>query len=233
MSHATIEQRQPAIVATRDEPARQPSTVAMHDDGPRQLNDVVPHDERPTGHPVDPRFVRRWSPRSFRGDPVPHAILWSMLEAARWAPSSYNAQPWRFFATTKGPVRDAWNEAVLPFNRAWSDHAGALVWVVARSTMGPAHPTPQQPNAHAWFDTGAAALQLVLEAERHGLRAHSMGGIDAAKAHALLGLDADHQVICAIAVGYQGNASDLPERLRGREQPSSRLPLEDVARIVD
>lgn len=183
--------------------------------------------------PVDPRFVARWSPRSFLPDPIPRAVLDSMVEAARWAPSSINLQPWRFFITGQGPTRDRWNEAVNPGNRAWSDKAPVLVWVVARTTLGPNpyHP-PSTPNPHAFFDTGAAALSFVLEGERHGLRSHSMGGIDAQKAHALLGLDADHAVVCAIAVGRQGPASALPDGFRAREAPSPRKPAAEIATFV-
>ncbi|MFO1535787.1 MAG: nitroreductase family protein [Thermoplasmatota archaeon] len=186
--------------------------------------------QRQPDAPVDPLFVGRWSPRSFLPDPVPRAVLESMVEAARWAPSSLNLQPWRFFVTGQGPTRDAWNEAVAPGNRAWSDKAPVLVWVVARTTLGPNpyHP-PETPNRHALFDTGAAALSFVLEGERHGLRSHPMGGIDAPRAHALLGLDASHEVVCAIAVGRQGPAAALLDGFRSREAPSPRKPAAEVA----
>jgi nitroreductase len=184
--------------------------------------------------PVDPRFVARWSPRSFLPDPVPRAVLESMVEAARWAPSSINLQPWRFFVTGQGETRKSWNEAVGPGNRAWSDKAPALAWVVARKTMGPnPYAPPEAPNRHALFDAGAAALSFVLEGERHGLRSHYMGGIDAQKAHALLGLDAEHEVVCAIAVGRPGPASALPEGYRAREQPSQRKPAAEIATILE
>lgn len=190
--------------------------------------------QRVTEAPVDPRFVSRWSPRSFAPGPIPRATLESMVEAARWAPSSINLQPWRFFVTGQGATRDAWNEAVGAGNRAWSDKAPALAWVVARKSMGPnPYAPPGTPNRHALFDTGAATMSFVLEGERHGVRSHSMGGIDAAKAHAILGLDADHEVVCAIAIGLQGPASALPEGYRAREHPSPRKPAAEVATLVD
>jgi len=183
---------------------------------------------------VDPRFLHRWSPRSFLPDPVPRETLDAMVEAARWAPSSINLQPWSFHFTGQGETRAKWNEAIGAGNRAWSDHAPVLVWVVARKIMGPnPYAPPQAPNRHAFFDTGAAALSLVLEAERHGLRAHYMGGIDAAKAHELLGLDADHEVVCAIAIGKQGPAAALPEGYRAREHPSPRKPAHEIARFFE
>jgi nitroreductase len=184
--------------------------------------------------PVDPRFVQRWSPRAFTDHAVAREVLDSLVEAARWAPSSINLQPWRFWLTTgPGPTRDAWNEAIGAGNRVWSDKAPVLVWVVARKTMG-ANPyaPPETPNRHAYFDTGAATMSLLLEAERHGLRGHAMGGIDAAKAHAILGLDAEHDVVCAIAIGHQASAADLPEGYRQRERPSGRKPASESASIV-
>ncbi|MHB8633779.1 MAG: nitroreductase family protein [Thermoplasmatota archaeon] len=188
--------------------------------------------ERHAEHDVDPRFVGRWSPRAFSPEHVPRATLDSMVEAARWAPSSINLQPWRFHIATSGPTRDAWNEAVGPANRVWSDNAPVLVWVVARKSMGPnAYAPPETPNRHAWFDTGSATMQFILEAERHGLRSHAMGGIDAAKAHALLGLDAQHEVICALAMGFPGDPAQLPEGYRAREQPSGRLPHAEIAKF--
>lgn len=186
---------------------------------------------RTTEAPVDPMFVRRWSPRAFSSQTVERATLDSMVEAARWAPSSINLQPWRFFLThTPGPTRDAWNDAVGAGNRVWSDKAPVLVWVVARKTMG-ANPyaPPETPNRHAFFDTGAAAVQFVLEGERHGLRSHYMGGIDAAKAHTILGLDAEHEVIAAIAIGHAGETASLPEGYRAREVPSGRKAQAEIA----
>ena len=188
---------------------------------------------RQPDHPINPLFVNRWSPRAFRPDAVPRNILESMAEASRWAPSSGNLQPWRFYVSgDRGATRDAWNEAVNPFNRAWSDAAPVLVWVVARKTMGPnPYGPPESPNAHAWFDTGAAAVQFVLEGERHGVKSHYLGGIDAAKAHQILGLDNEHEVVCAIVSGYHGEASVLPERLQARENPSGRKPASETVRF--
>ncbi len=182
-------------------------------------------------HPVTPLFVNRWSPRSFTSAPVEQAALDSAVEAARWAPSSNNLQPWKFYITNgPGATRDAWNEAINPWNRSWADKAPVLVWVVARTTVPPSDKHPAgTPNRHGLFDTGAAALQLVLEAERHGLKAHYMGGVDIHKAQQILGLDAEHEVVCAIAIGHQGPADVLPEGMRAREHPSSRKPFADVA----
>jgi nitroreductase len=186
---------------------------------------------RDAEHGVSPLFIHRWSPRAFAATPVKKETLDAMVEAARWAPSSINLQPWRFYVTNEpGATRERWNTAVGAGNRAWSDKAPVLVWVVARKVLGPNpyHP-PETPNRHAFFDTGAAAIQFVLEGERHGLKAHYMGGVDVVKAHEILQLDADHEVVCAIAIGYRGDVAELPEGYRPREKPSHRKPANEVA----
>ena len=206
-------------------------------------------------HGILDLFVERWSPRAFRAEPVPKIILDKMVEAARWAPSSINLQPWRFFITAAPqdigttsvgdaapltaqppaptPTRAAWNTAVGERNRQWSDKAPVLVWVVARTTLGPnPYMPPEAPNRHAAFDTGAATVQFVLEGERHGVKSHYMGGVDTAKAHALLGLPSDHEVICAIALGYPADPATLDDGFRAREVPSPRLAGPDIARFL-
>lgn len=207
------------------------ATVTLHATSP--ASHPAPTDRVAT-HDVHPLFLHRWSPRAFSPQEVPRTVLDSMVEAARWAPSSINLQPWRFFIATNSPTRASWNEAVGAGNRPWSDKAPVLVWVVARKTMGqnPYNIPLTTPNKHAWFDTGAATLQFVLEGERHGLKSHYMGGIDAAKAHSILGLDEEHEVVCAIAVGYPGKAADLPEPYQGREKPSGRKPVGEIATFM-
>lgn len=181
--------------------------------------------------PVQSTFVTRWSPRSFASKPVLREHLESMVEAARWAPSSMNAQPWQFhIANGPGPVRDAWNEAVNSFNRAWGDKAPVLVWVVARTHFEPSPRRPEPtPNPHAEFDVGAAAMQFVLQGEHLGLKAHYLGGVDVVKAHQILGLGAEFKVVCGLYVGYPDSPAHLPDGLREREVPSQRKSFTDVA----
>lgn len=184
----------------------------------------APGDARRPEAAVDPRFVARWSPRAFDGRPVPRDLVRSVVEAARWAPSSRNEQPWRFHVATRGPGRDRLDAAVNASNRAWSDRAPVLVFVTARRT----HAGSGGANRHAWFDAGAATMQLVLQAQQHGLVARTMGGIQADLAHHLLGLPDDEDVVCALALGYPGDPGKLPEPLRERERPSPRKPLSEV-----
>ncbi len=193
-----------------------------HRKGKYHMNAALEH--RTASAPIDPRFMTRWSPRAFHERAIPDTVLESLFEAARWAPSSFNEQPWHFHITTRGAARDELNEAIFPFNRAWSDAAPAIIFITARRTLA----ANGKPNAHAWFDAGAATLQLVMQAQEHGLVAHAMGGIDAARAHALLKLDEDTEVVAALAIGFAGDPAALPENLREREQPSTRKPLHEV-----
>lgn len=194
----------------------------------RQPDQTVRQPDRP----VLPLFVNRWSPRAFKPDPVPRSVLDAMVEAARWAPSSINLQPWSFHIAT-GAARTKWDDLLLGNNRTWAPSAPVLVWVVARKTMGPnPFAPPEAPNRHAWFDTGAAAIQFVLEGERHGVKSHYLGGVDTAAAHERLGLDGEHEVVCAIVIGYPAAPATLPEGLRARERPSSRKPAGEIATFL-
>jgi nitroreductase len=183
-------------------------------------------------HPVDTLFLNRRSPRAFRARSVSREHLMSMVEAARWAPSSFNLQPWKFHVTDHpGPLRSQWNKAIMDGNR-WSDAAPVLTWVTTRKTMGPNPWMPAEaPNPHARFDAGMASLQFILQGERLGLSSHVMGGIRAEEAHAMLGLSEDEEVVCAIVTGYAVDPAELDERTRARETPSGRKPTNQVASI--
>lgn len=188
---------------------------------------------------VDNRFVERVSHYAFDPRPIETPVLDSLFEAARWAPSSFNEQPWRFHVVTRGAGRDRLNEAIMAGNRTWSDQAPVIVFVVAKTSFSQHSYAAKmglagQPNRHAWFDTGAAAMQMVMQAHELGLATHAMGGIDAELAHALLELDDEHAVVCAYAVGYPGDPADLPDGLRARATggPSKRLPAQDLVFVA-
>ncbi|GBQ68238.1 nitroreductase [Ameyamaea chiangmaiensis NBRC 103196] len=186
--------------------------------------------ERATAPSVNRLFVDRWSPRAFAPDTLDAQTLLGFLEAGRWAPSAYNSQPWRFFYALRGtPAWSSFLSWLIPFNQSWAGNAAALVFVASRNTMVPPEATdPVDAPTHA-YDTGAAAVQVMLQATHEGWAAHAMSGIDAAAAHAGLKLGADVTVLTAIAIGKQGDKGTLPEYLQGREAPSDRLPLEQVA----
>lgn len=180
-------------------------------------------------HPVDPLFPARWSPRAFAADTLTGAEVLTLLEAARWAPSAMNVQPWRFAWGLRGDDGFARIlDALVPFNRDWAQHAAALIVVASRTTRTTDGGEVANPS-HA-FDAGAAWAHLALQAHLAGLSAHAMGGFDAAKAAANLSLPEGHVIHAVVAVGRQGDPASLPEGLRTREAPSPRLPVADVAR---
>jgi nitroreductase len=182
-------------------------------------------DGRLADHAILPLFTARWSARALSGAVVTDAELARVLEAARWAPSGANTQPWRFvYAQAGTPEFARFLELLVPGNRLWSERAGALVAIVSQSTLpdGRAHPS------HA-FDAGAAWMSLSLQAAAMGLVAHAMGGFDRAAAPGVLGLPAGYVPHVLVALGHPGDPAALPESLRGRERPSDRKPLSDIA----
>jgi len=183
---------------------------------------------RHADHPVDPQFLTRWSRRSFTGEPVPAADLQTMFEAARWAPSSANVQPWRFLYAIAGTENfPLFLEQLMPFNQMWAKKAGALILIVSHTKM------ERQGNvitseSHG-FDSGAAWGSFALQAHLLGYSAHGMGGFFRDKARAALKVPADYELQAFIAVGKPGKVEDLPPDFQGREVPSPRKTLNEIA----
>ena len=184
---------------------------------------------RQPDHPVDALFIDRWSPRAFAPDRMQPEDVLTILEAARWAPSSSNRQPWRFVWALRGEAGFAAIAAALvPGNRVWAEKAAALV-VVASKTTVTRDGVAVANGAHA-FDTGTAWGHLALQAHLKGLSAHAMGGFDAAALTAAVALPENHALHAVMALGRRGNPASLSEDQRGREMPNGRLPLAEVAR---
>jgi nitroreductase len=178
---------------------------------------------RVADHAIEEQFVRRWSPRAMSGAPIGLAELMRVFEAARWAPSAGNSQPWRFvYAIAQTPDFDAFLELLDPGNREWCVRAGALLLVTARTVSEQGRPLA----SHA-FDAGAAWMSLALQGTAMGLVVHAMAGFDAGRARERCKVPVDHAVLCMVAVGHPGRVEDLPERLRPREAPTPRQPLAD------
>jgi nitroreductase len=187
------------------------------------------HPRKPA-HDIDPLFANRWSPRSFTSDPLPESDLKIILEAARWAPSGSNRQPWRFIYGLRGtPAWEKIGPVLMDSNFRWARNAGALILVYSRQTIRD-DKTGESKNlySHA-FDAGAAWVSLALQASKLGYHAHAMGGIHHAKAMDIFSVPKDFRPEVAIAVGKMGSPDDLPEELRLREVPSDRLPLDTIA----
>ena len=185
---------------------------------------------RTADHPIDPMFLERWSPRAFDGQELSEADLMTMLEAARWAPSSYNSQPWRFLYARRGtPHWDTFFGLLGEFNQTWCKNAGALLVLVSESTMLPPGKDKRIPSHSHSHDAGAAWAYLALQASRMGLFAHGMVGFDMDRAFAELNVPEGYRVEQMIAVGRHGDPATLPEGLRAREQPNSRNPVGQFA----
>ena len=178
----------------------------------------------PAQHPIHDLLRHRWSPRAFSGKPVSPDILRSLFEAARWAPSSSNEQPWAFLVATRD---DPQNHAkmlstLVEFNQAWAQHAPVLAIAVAEM----AFERTGKPNRNAFYDTGAAVADLSLEATSRGLFVHQMAGFDPHKAIELFEIPSGWEPIAAFVIGYPGDLESLPEKLREREiAPRERKPL--------
>ena len=181
-------------------------------------------------HPIEQHFLERWSPRAFTGEEIPEATLKSLLEAARWAPSSYNAQPWRFvYARRNTPHWDQFLGFLNEFNQSWAKQASALIIVISKTTSLPPSGGAEVPWPTHSFDAGAAWGYLALQASASGWPAHGMVGILKDKIRAELGLPENYAVEAAIAIGKQGDKSLLPEQLQQRELPSPRKPVSEFA----
>jgi nitroreductase len=185
---------------------------------------------RKADHPISELFLDRWSPRAFTGEEIPEATLLTMLEAARWAPSAYNFQPWRFIYARRGTAH--WERLLgllNDFNRSWAASASALLILVSRTVATPPGKDAEVPNLTHKFDTGTAWGYLALQASLMGWQAHGMAGFDRDKARADLNVPQEYTVEAAIAIGRPGDKSTLPEALQAREVPSQRLPLQSIA----
>jgi len=182
-------------------------------------------------HAIDSLFHARWSPRAFTADELPEATLRGLLEAARWAPSSMNAQPWRFAYALRGtPAFDALLATLTPGNQAWAHRASALIALASKTTLAvPGKPEPVPSRSHG-FDAGAAWAHLALQAHLWGWSTHAMGGFDMEQARAVLRVPADLELQVVIAVGKQGDPTVLPDWARAREKPNERQPIAELAR---
>jgi nitroreductase len=177
-----------------------------------------------THYPIHELLKRRWSPRAFSDRPVEPDTLRSLLEAARWAPSSFNEQPWSFIVATKDdPVEfGRLLSCLVEGNIQWAQHAPVLMVTVARLSFE----DDGKPNRHAFHDVGQAAANLTVQATALGLFVHQMAGILPDKVRALYGVPDQYEPVAGIALGYPGDPQSLPERLRQRElAPRERRPL--------
>jgi len=179
-----------------------------------------------TSVPVHEIIQNRRSPRSFNGAAkISREDLLAILEAARWAPSAFNGQPWRFYVGQRGDeVFSQILSSLGEFNQSWAKAASALILVAGKTTRGDG-----SPHADYQYDCGLSAAQLVFETHHRGMIAHQMTGFDREVAHKVLNMDSDIAAVVVIAIGVQDSHEKLTGALQERElAPRSRLPLNEI-----
>lgn len=169
-------------------------------------------------------IMARWSPRAFSTESIPENDLAALLEAARYAPSCFNEQPWRFLLATRPDERKALCDCLSAGNQVWACKAPAFVVILSKLGFG----AGLRPNYWHMFDAGASWGFLALEAQRRGLVTHAMGGFDRDKVRQVFDISAEVAVITVVAIGKYGDPSRLPHDLREREKPGMRKPLSDI-----
>lgn len=180
----------------------------------------------PVDYPVHELIQNRWSPRAFSEKAIPADVLRSLFEAARWAPSSNNEQPWVFLVSAKDNPENFEKAlgSLVEFNANWARQAPVLVIAVAELAFA----KNNAPNRNAFYDVGAASLQLSIEATARGLVVHQMAGFDPETAKEAFNIPQGWEPIAAMAIGYPGNASSLPEPYQTREKaPRTRKPIRE------
>lgn len=179
-------------------------------------------------HEIAPIFVSRWSARAYTGEAIPDDVLFSAIEAARWAPSAGNSQPWRFIYAKRDSER--WSQFLALVNKPnqrWSAKASALVLLLSRKTRD-SEEGPRPLSSHS-FDAGAAWSNFAHQAHLLGWSARAIGGFDRDATRTLLNIPEDYAIEVIIAIGKPGAKEELPADLLDRETPTDRLPVSAVS----
>lgn len=174
----------------------------------------------------------RWSPRAFTDDPINNEEAGALFEAARWAPSSMNEQPWKYYYAMKEDSEsfESFVSCLKPGNQVWAKNAAMLILSTAKKNFD----YRSKPNRHAMHDTGAANTLLCLQANDMGYQAHQMGGFDHEKSYETFGIDRnDYELVSFIAVGRPGDPFSLPDDLRKSETaPRKRKEIKDIVKKI-
>ncbi|WP_459853588.1 nitroreductase family protein [Dongia sp. agr-C8] len=183
-------------------------------------------DIRKSQYAVEPMILHRWSPRAMSGEAITDRELMTLFEAARWAPSSYNGQPWRFvYARRDSKTWAGFCGLLDDFNKGWATKAAVLIVVVSRKTFE----WDGNPARTHSFDAGAAWQNLALQGAKMGLVVHGMEGFDYDTARTTLRVPEDFTVEAMVAVGRPGSAAAMDEELQKMETPSDRRPIAEIA----
>lgn len=182
-------------------------------------------DYRTADHPIESLFLRRWSPRAMSGESLTEEEMLSLFEAARWAPSTYNEQEWRFlYALRDTPDWPLFFDLLAEGNRPWCERAAILCVIAAHKVFG----RNGQPNPVHVFDAGLAFENLALQGAAMGLVVHGMAGFDFEKARTTLRVPDDYAICAMFAAGHPGDPNALPAGLRQLEEPSQRKPVSQI-----
>ena len=180
---------------------------------------------RQSKYKINSLILNRWSPRSMTGEELDEDTIMSLFEAARWAPSSYNNQPWRFiYAKRNSPHWNKLFNLLAEPNKVWTKNADVLIVVVSRKNF---EHNEKYSITHQ-YDAGAAWENLALEASARGLAAHGMQGFDYEKARIDLEIPDNFDVMAMIAIGKKGPKENLPPELQNKELPNNRKPLNEI-----
>lgn len=184
-----------------------------------------PLEHRKADHPIESIFLKRWSPRAMTGEVISDNELMTLFEAARWAPSTYNEQEWRFLYARNGSEHwDKFFGILVEANQTWCKNASVLVVVLSHKVFT----RSGKPNPVHTFDSGAAFENLALQGACMDLVVHGMAGFNNNKARSVLNVPDDFDVEAMIAIGKPGDPSQLPQELQEREKPSGRKPLSEI-----
>lgn len=180
---------------------------------------------RTSAYPILDIILNRYSPRAMSGESLSHDELMTILEAGRWAPSSYNDQPWHFiYGVRDTPFWHTLFDLLVPFNQSWVAQGSVLVCVISEKYF---FETGKPSRTHL-FDAGAAWENMALQATSMGLVCHGMEGFDYERARAELQIPESYDIAMMFVVGKPAPASTLPPALASKETPSDRVPLEDI-----
>ena len=176
-------------------------------------------------YPIENLILNRWSSRAMSGEPIKQEEFLCLIEAARWAPSSYNGQPWRFIYAHRDT--STWNklfDLLIPINQSWVIRSAVLIVVISKKTFE----YNGQPSRTNLSDTGSAWQNFALQGSAMGLIIHGLEGFDYDKARKDLNIPDDYNVVMMVAVGKPGRKEDLPKELQARENPSDRKPIDEL-----
>ncbi len=187
------------------------------------------HNHRQSEYDINRQFLERWSPRAFSDTPIEQEKMLALLEAARWAPSAGNEQPWCFLLPDGPEALQQFRSLLNPSNQRWANRAPLLLYVAGRKKWAKSG----RDNATFQFDCGSAFMSLALEAYHLGLFTHPMAGFDHDRAYDVLQLDKnEYEIIAAVAIGHYGDVKQLDQDLQEREKPSGRKALQEICRMV-